>query len=182
MRKKIMSLVVMLCFLTFVIPTSESTDERTITFVKCLPNGERETFTSDIEVEKGETLSHTIAQKCLELMKEDSAIQSFIQQQIGLNLIVSAGAGLHFAFPPALLEIPLLRTSFTIFPSIIYCSYTGSDSSTDIMSISPPGNTTTLSGAHKVLAIGFVGIIGWNGVFSFSSTGFAGLTIFAWGS
>jgi hypothetical protein len=181
MGKKIISIVVMLCFISFVIPNSESTDERTVTFVKYLPNGERQLFTGDVEIEEGETVSHAIARRCAELMKEDAAIQLFIEQQLGLNLIISAGDGMHFALPPALLTIPLLQTSFTIFPSIIYCSYSGADASTDIIPL-PLGETTSFSGDHKVLAIGFVGIIGWNGIFSFSSTGFAGLTVFAWGN
>ena len=182
MKNKIIALLVTLCFITLAIPISEGTsgtsEEKTITFVKYLPNGDIERFTSNVNVEKGRTLSQAISQKCAELLNEDARIQSFIQQQLGLYLIVSGGDGLHFALPPALLSIPLLQISFNLLPSIIYCSYSGNDSSTEIIPILG-GDPVSASGSHKVWVIGFVGIIGWDGVFSSYNTGFAGFTAYA---
>jgi len=150
--------------------------ERTTTFTEYLPNGRVETFKADV----GADTSYAIAEKCSELIK-DSAFQS-LPQQMEIYFIISAGSGLHFSLPPSLIGSTLLNIHFSFFPSVIYCSYTGNESSTDIIPILSPENATTITGNHKILIIGFIGIVGWEGVFSFSDTGFAGFAFYVWAS
>ncbi|MGC9553774.1 MAG: hypothetical protein ACP5EK_00490 [Thermoplasmatota archaeon] len=182
MKGKIMALVIALVFLTLTVPVSPGVSQHMVTFAKYLPDGSVEHVTMAVEVTGGETPSQAIARRCAVLLREDARFQSLLDQQTGLYLIVSAGDGMHFALPPALFEIRLLRISFNLIPSIIYCSYSDPEASTDITPLGGAGNGTSLSGPHKVLAGGFVGIIGWDGVFSSYSAGFAGLTFFIWTS
>lgn len=182
MRNKIMALTVAMIFLVLVVPVSPSISQHAVTFAKYLPDGSVEYLTEAVEVQEDFTISQAIAQHCAALLQEDARFQFLMDQQTGLYLIVSAGDGMHFALPPAMFEIRLLRISFNLIPSIIYCSYSDAEASTDITLLGGTGNVTSLAGPHKVLAGGFVGIIGWNNVFSFYSAGFAGLTFFTWTS
>ena len=120
MKKGIIIFLITLSFFTVMIPHSESTDHTTITFTKFHPDGHVETFTSEIKVNEGESVSSVIAKKCEELLREDDSIQSFIQQQFDIFFIISAGSGLHFAFPPSFWEMSRLNLYFSIFPSILF--------------------------------------------------------------
>lgn len=184
MYKKLLSVAVVACFIVMAAPVSESSSENatehTVTFAKCLPDGTTERVEQEIHVATDESLSSAIAARCADLFEEDVRFQHLMDQQTGLYLIVSGGDGFHMALPPALLEIPLLRISFNLLPSIIYCSYSDEEASTTITPLIGEGNITSYDGPHKVLAGGFVGVIGWSGVFSFASSGFAGLTLFVW--
>ena len=185
MHKKIISMAVGLCLisLTMSLPGGSSDhNEHNITFAKLLPDGTIERVEQTIDIVSGDSLSKAIAVRCAALLKEDERFQVETDQGTGIFLIISGGDGLHFALPPALFEIPLLRFSFNIIPSILYCSYSDSEASTDITPLSGDGNVTSFAGPHKILAGGFVGILGWDGVFSFTSAGFAGLTFFTWTS
>jgi hypothetical protein len=182
MIKKIMVIAFVLAFLALVTPVSPQAEQHSVTFAKYLPDGSVEHITEAVEIPEGDTMSQAIAERCVTLLQEDTRFQSLINQQTGMYLIVSAGDGMHFSLPPALFEIRLLRTSFNLIPSIVYCSYTDVEATTDITPLGGSGNVTSLAGPHKVLAGGFVGIIGWDGVFSFYSAGFAGITFFTWTS
>jgi len=167
--------IILLCMMLLFPPLSiGETKERTTTFTKYLPNGNVETFKADV----GGT-SHAIAEKCSELVKDNMFP---LPQQIEIFFIISAGSGLHFSLPPSFIGSTLLNIHFSFFPSVIYCSYTGNESSTDIIPILSPENATTITGSHKILIIGFMGIVGWEGVFSFSDTGFAGFAFYVWTS
>ena len=185
MYKKVVPLVVGLCLISLSVSLPEGSsesNEHTITFAKLLPDGTIELVEQTIDVAAGLSVSKAIAAHCAEMLKEDDRFQVSIDQEIGLYLIISAGTGLHFALPPALFEIPLLKTSLNIIPSIVYSSYSNSEASTDITLLAGDGNVTSYTGPHKILAGGFIGILGWSGVFSFTTTGFAGLTFFTWAS
>jgi len=182
MRNKILALAVAIVFLVLIVPVSPSVSQQSITFTKYLPDGSMEYLTEAVDIQEEYTMAQAIAQRCADLLQEDTRFQSLSDQQTGLYLIVSAGDGMHFALPPAMFEIRLLRISFNLIPSIIYCSYSDAEASTDITPLDGTGNVTSLAGPHKVLAGGFVGIVGWSNVFSFTSAGFAGLTLFTWTS
>lgn len=188
MYKKLLSVAVVACFIVMAVPVSESSTEgdrarrQMVSFARCLPDGSVEYVEQEIEVADGESLSAVIADRCAGMVKDDNRFQRYMDQQLGLYFIVSGGSGLHMALPPALLEISLLQISFNILPSLIYCSYSGEEASTTITPLMGAGNVTSYDGPHKLLAAGFVGVIGWSGVFSFASTGYAGLTLFTWTS
>ena len=95
---------------------------------------------------------------------------------------MSAGDGFHFAFPPSILKLSLWSISLSLFPSAIYCNYRGENAETDIIPIMPSGDSTTIYGSHRILTLGFIGVVGWDGLFSVSSSGFAGFTFFVWTS
>ena len=152
----------LLCSIILFPPLSAGAQEQTIT----LANGNVETFATEFEMND---------------ISLSDAFQ-FFTQQLEVFFIISAGSGLHFAFPPSFVGSPLLQIHFSFFPSVVYCNYGGSESSTDIIPLFSPENATTISGSHKILVIGFIGILGWEGVFSFSDTGFTGFAFFVWTS
>lgn len=188
MQKKLLAVAIAACLVVLILPFSEGFSEgvteehieHTVTFAKYLPDGTMEHVEQTIGVASDESLSTAIAQRCAALMKDDVRFQYLIEQQAGLYLIISGGDGFHVALPPALMEIRLLRISFNLIPSIIYCSYSDSEATTTVTPLAGDGEVTSYDGPHKILAGGFVGVIGWSGVFSFASTGFAGLTLFIW--
>lgn len=126
----------------------------------------------------GKTWENEDMEKYSELIKKNIAFP----QQMEIFFVISAGSGLHFAFPPSLAGSTLLKIHFSFIPSVIYCSYTGDEASTDIIPLLSPENATTISGSHKILLIGFMGVLGWDGVFSFSDAGFAGFAFYVWTS
>lgn len=186
MYKKLVSVAVVACLVFVALPVSEpaaaESTQHTVTFATYLPDGSVEYVEQEVELTDGESLSAAIADRCAGMVQDDARFQRLMDQQLGLYLIVSGGSGLHMALPPALLEISLLQISFNILPSLIYCSYSGEGASTTVTPLTGGGNVTSYDGPHKLLAAGFVGVIGWSGVFSFASTGFAGLTLFTWTS
>ncbi len=186
MYKKLVSVAVVACLVSVMLPVSEpAVAERTrhmVTFATYRPDGSVEYVEQEVTLADGESLSAAIADRCAMMVQEDARFQRLMAQQFGLYLIVSGGDGFHVALPPALLEIPLMRLSFNLLPSLIFCSYSGEEASTTITPLMGAGNVTSYDGAHKLLAAGFVGVIGWSGIFSFASTGFAGLTLFTWTS
>jgi len=180
MRRKTVTFLVALGLFLLMIPHSESTDERVVTFAKCLPDGSMETFTMNVKCYAGETLSDSIARKCREILSRDDDMQKYAGTVTGLYLLVSAGDGFHLSLPSSFLRSSYFNIIYSLLPNIVYCNYDSTQSHTDIYPIAPAGNETLLTGPHKVLCIGFVGIIGWTGYFSFSTTGFAGFTPFVW--
>lgn len=184
MYKKVLSVAIVACLVVMAVPVSESSTEdnreHPVIFARYLPDGSLEYVEEEIEPADGESLSSAIAERCAEMVHDDARFQRLMDQQTGLYLIVSGGGGFHVALPPALLEISLLRISLSLLPSLVYCSYSGEEASTAITPLMGEGNVTSYDGPHKILAGGFMGIIGWSGVFSFASTGFAGLTFFTW--
>lgn len=178
MKKKIMVFIILAIFFTANASYSKR-NEITVTFSKYMP-GKVEIFTKKIEVNDSEKISEAIARNCKEMLFEEYEIKNYAGT--GLYFIISAGEGLHFSLPPSLLKSSFWEIIFSLFPSVVYCSYTGNASETDIISIMPAGNETLIYGEHRVLCIGFVGILGWEGIFSYSDTGFAGFSPFVWTS
>lgn len=145
-------------------------------FAKIMPSGRIETFSLNVIPEKGENISSAIARKCTQMVYEDEEMNNI---SYGLYFIISAGEGLHFSLPPSLKQWQRFNIIFSLLPSMIYCSYHGNNSETDIMPITG-GNEMIIVGEHRLLCLGFVGIIGWQGMFSYANTGFAGFTPFFW--
>lgn len=186
MYKKLLSVAVVACFIVMAAPVSESSleqsREHTATFARLLPDGTIEYVEETVDVAPGEDLSAAVAERCAAMVEEDARFQHLMNQETGLYLIVSGGDGFHVALPPALFELRLLRISFNLIPGLIYCSYSDSEASTTITPLAGGDGVATYDGPHKIFAGGFVGVIGWSGIFSFTSTGFAGLTLFTWTS
>jgi len=159
--------------------TSTAGNEKIIKadFLKILPGGRMERISHEIHVERGESISHAIAVECARIFHEDNQMESY--SSYGLYFIISAGEGLHFSLPPSLLQSSRFNIFLSLFPSIIYCSYHGNASETDIVPITS-GNETFITGDHRLLCLGFMGVIGWTQVFSYGNTGFAGVTPFFW--
>ena len=109
-------------------------------------------------------------------------MQKYADVGVGLYSIVSGGGGLHFSVPFGLRQLSNFSAIFSLFRVLVYCSYNGDESLTDIFPLSPPGNTTSITGSHKIFCLGFVGFMGWDGFFSFSTTGFAGFSPVVWTS
>ncbi len=154
-----------------------------VSFTRYGPDGSIKTFLARVEVEGGQNISSAIKDKCREMLENDEEIQKFIDKYnkgAGLILVISAGNGLHFNFPPSMLKIPIWDVDLSFFPSLIYCNYINENAETDIYPLIPEGNATTITGEHKVAAFGFIGIIGWSGMFSYSYAGWAGITPFLW--
>jgi len=155
--------------------TADSHEKVRVNFLKIMP-GKVEKITENISVEDEGTISHAIAMECERIFHEEMEAYS----SMGLYFIISAGEGLHFSLPPSLIQSSRLNIFFSLFPSIIYCSYHGNASETDIVPIIPSGNETFIVGDHHLLCLGFIGVIGWTQVFSYDNTGFAGVTLFFW--
>ncbi len=152
-----------------------------VSFTRYGPDGSIKKFLARIEVEGN--ISSAIKEKCREMLENDEEIQKFIDKYnkgMGLILVISAGNGLHFNFPPSMLKISLWDIDLSFFPSLIYCNYVDENAETDVFPLIPEGNTTTITGEHKVAAFGFIGIISWSGMFSYSYDGWAGITPFLW--
>ncbi|MEA2054017.1 MAG: hypothetical protein U9O96_02705 [Candidatus Thermoplasmatota archaeon] len=186
MERKILSFILLfIIFVPMIIPAESSEqklEERIITFTKYLPDGKIERFDRVVSY-TGKNFSKKISDMCAKMAREDKAIQRFLNEtNINVYFIMSAGTGLHFMFPPSLLKLSLWSIALSLFPSGIYCNYHGNEAETDIMPVIPSGSSTTIYGEHKLLTLGFVGIVGWDGLFSFSDTGFAGFTLFIWTS
>jgi len=179
MKKKLITLCVVLGFCVVATIHAEGADKRTVTFAKCFPDGTVQTFTDTVVCREGKTMAEDIAEKCAVLVREDAILQEYTDTGVGLYFVISAGEGLHFALPPSLMQSTFLDIIFSLFPSVVYCNY-NTGASTDIISLTSLGNETLLEGAHRVLCIGFVGILGWEGMFSYDATGFAGFTPFIW--
>jgi len=182
MKPKVITFFIVLSLLMVMIPQSESTNERSIKFTKYLPDGEIETFNMAVKLYEEETISEGIVRKCKELLAKDEDIQKYAGVGVGLYSIVSGGGGLHFSLPISFRQSSNFSAIFSFFRFLVYCNYNGQESLTDIFPISPPGNATSITGQHKVLCFGFVGIMGWEGFFSFSTTGFAGFSPIVWTS
>jgi len=147
---------------------------RYVSFTKYLPDGNTERFSMFVPY------SRSISDVCADMVRGDPAMRNFVDgTSVNLYFIMSAGSGFHFIFPPSVMKMSLWDINLSLFPSGIYCNYRGSGSETDIIPITS-GNSTTISGDHKLLTLGFVGIVGWTGLFSTSETGFAGFTLFVW--
>ncbi len=186
--KKVIAFIIVLFLLatTFIpvesIPKTNKTIE-SVSFTRYGPDGSIKTFLARVEVEREQDISGAIKEKCREMLENDEEIQKFIDKYnkgAGLILVISAGNGLHFNFPPSMLKIPIWDVNLSFFPSLIYCNYVDENAETDIYPLIPKGNATTITGEHKVAAFGFIGIIGWSGMFSYSYDGWAGITPFLW--
>jgi len=180
MNAKILPLILALFIIVPLVTPAESVEEagrsegRYVSFTKYLPDGNMERFSMFVP------RSMSISDVCADMVKDDVAITNFVNTTpLSLYFIMSAGGGFHFIFPPSIMGIPLWDINLSLFPSGIYCNYHGSNSETDIIPLTS-GNSTTIYGDHKILTLGFVGIVGWTGLFSMSDTGFAGFTLFVW--
>jgi len=182
MKQKVITFIIILSFFMLMVPHSESTNERTVTFMKYLPDGEIKTFNMAIKFYEEETIAEGITRKCKELLAEDEDIQKYAEVGIGLYSIISGGGGLHFSVPLGFGQSSNLSAILSLFRFLVYCNYNDYESLTDIFPLAPPGNATSITGPHKVVCVGFVGIMGWAGFFSFSTTGFAGLSPVIWTS
>ena len=180
MKKKGITCLVIIGLLLLIIPPSESINKSMVTFVKYMPDGKTETFCINVECSEGYTMSECITQKCKDLVEKDENIQNYVDSKTGLYIIISMGNGLHFSLPSSYLQSTFWDIYFSFFPSIMYCSYSDDEAKTDIFSLTSTDNSTLLKGEHRVLCIGFVGIIGWRGIFSSGDTGFAGFSPFIW--
>jgi len=184
MGKKFISLILLFAMIIPAVVPAESSgseDGRYVTFTKYLPGGHIETVRVFLPYRKD--FSKAIMEKCADMAMQDESIQKFLNESgIKLYFIMSAGDGFHFAFPPSILKLSLWSISLSLFPSAIYCNYHGSSSETDIIPVMPSGDSTTIYGDHKLLTLGFIGVVGWDGLFSVSDTGFAGFTFFVWTS
>ncbi|HHO56960.1 MAG TPA: hypothetical protein ENJ70_00215 [Thermoplasmatales archaeon] len=182
MNLKIISMALALLMVASALPFSSSSNAADgkkimVDFVKIKPGGVMETMSREIEVGNGD-VGHAIAMECARIFHEDKEMEYYAS--LGVYFIISAGEGLHFSLPPSLVQSSRLHIFFSLFPSIIYCSYHGNASETNIVPITPPGNETYLIGDHRLLCGGFMGVIGWTGMFSYENTGFAGVTLFFW--
>ena len=182
MKGEILSLVlVFVMVMPAVVPVipaeshEQTVDGRNVVFTKYMPDGEIEKFSMFVPY------SENISDVCAGMVREDKAIRNFANNTaLKLYFIMSAGEGFHFSLPPSVLKLSLWSINLSLFPSGVYCNYHGSNAETDIIPVFPSGNSTTIYGDHKVLTLGFVGIVGWSGLFSMSDTGFAGFTLFVW--
>ena len=174
MKQKVIAIVLIAFFvISSIIPASAGNRGKVIHFAKIMPHGRIETFSLNVIPERGENISSAIARKCAQMVKEE------MNASYGLYFIISAGEGLHFSIPPSLKQWQRFDIIFSLLPSLIYCSYHGNSSETDIMPLAG-GNEMVILGEHRLLCLGFVGIIGWQGMFSYTNTGFAGFTPFFW--
>ncbi len=179
MKVKILTTLIILSFCILVFNNqSEGTNERTTLFVKYLPDGSTQTFQHNIEYLAGENLSESIARTCGELVADDEQIQQYAEQQTGLFFLVSGGDGMHVALPPSGKYSRILEMYWQLVPCLLYCHYTEGGYS-DITPIDGGANTN-ITVPHRILCIGFVGVLGWSRPFSFDDTGFAGFTPFLW--
>ena len=172
----------MLSFFIMLVPLTESGNSGAVTFTTYYPDGSVETFVRDVRFLAGNSVAECITHECRELIARDPWIQQYVNSEVGLYFIISAGKGLHFSLPPSLLQSSFFEIIFSLFPSITYCSYSGTAAETDIIPIGSPSNETLIQGEHRILCIGFVGIVGWQGIFSYEDTGFAGFSPFVWTS
>jgi hypothetical protein len=176
MRQKILAIAIIICFL--IIPLSEGASEQHVTFAKYLPDGKIEILSMKISLKNGEAISNGIARVCQQLLLSDESIQKYTNQSPAMCVVVSAGTGFHFNFPSSFFRSSYFNIIYSLFPSILLCSYRTTTSTTDIYSLTAGENTTLIVGPHKLMCLGFVGVVGWTGVFLNGYTGFAGFTPF----
>ena len=182
MRQKVIAFFILSSFFMLMAPNSESMNERTVTFSKYLPDGRIETFNMSIKFYEGETMSGAITRKCKELLAEDENMHRYAEVRAGLYTIVSGGGGLHFSVPLSFRQSSNFSAILSLFRFLVYCNYNSGESLTDIFPVSPPNNATSITGPHKIFCLGFIGVMGWAGFFSFSTTGFAGFSPVVWTS
>lgn len=162
------------------LPLSEGVSEQCVTFAKYLPNGKIEMLSMKISLEDGETISSGIARACEQLLLSDESMQNYANQGLGMCVVVSTGFGFHLNFPSSFFRSSYFNIIYSLFPSLLFCSYRTTDSTTDMYPLTADDNATLLVGPHKLMCLGFVGIVGWTGVFFNGYTGFAGFTPFVW--
>jgi hypothetical protein len=151
-----------------------------VQFVKCLPDGSTEAFSKTVSVERNETLSAALERTCKNLIANDEELLHFADTHTGLQMVISAGNGLHFAFPSSFFRSSAFNIIYSLLPNVIWCRYNNQAAKTDIYSILPEKESILLQGEHTLLCLGFVGIIGWTGYFSWGTTGLAGFSPFTW--
>ncbi|MDD3493446.1 MAG: hypothetical protein PHU95_01265 [Candidatus Thermoplasmatota archaeon] len=148
---------------------------RTLYFTKYLPDGT--VTTGHLELQPEERAPDA----CQALLEQDPAIQDYVRDNaVDLYFLLSAGSGLKFAFPPSLFGLSLLEVELSLIPNVIYCNYRGGEGETTIIPVVSGGNATSIYGDHRLLTIGFVGILGWSTVFTFSNTFLVGFTPYVW--
>lgn len=180
MGRKIFAVTFTICFLTMVIPLSEGENVQYVTFTKHLPNGSTQLFSMKISLNEQESIAEAISRVCLHLLNSDNNMKNYLNQSIGINMVVSAGTGFHFNIPSSFFRSSYFNIIYSLFPSFLFCTYRTTLSTTDIYSFSTQENTTLLVGPHKLMCLGFVGIVGWTGTYFNGYTGFAGFTPFIW--
>ncbi|HDN50336.1 MAG TPA: hypothetical protein ENG06_01010 [Thermoplasmatales archaeon] len=178
MKKKIMVGFVTVLFCLLLVAPSNGSSERAVTFVKHMPDGRIETFQHNVTLLKGETVSESISRTCAELLTEDRELRHYADSGTGLFFIVSGGPGMHMALPPSGKYSWFLEMYWALVPSIIYCHYDAGAHS-DITPLTG-GDNVNLEDSHRILCVGFVGILGWSRTFSFDDTGLAGFTPYLW--
>jgi hypothetical protein len=182
MKNKIITFFVFFSIIILAFPQSLSANKTPVNFIQYLQDGTTTTFTMDVYCHNDESLSSAISRKCEELFYKTIDIEQLADTGVDLYFVISAGSGLHFVLPPSLIQSTFFDIILSLFPSLLYCSYSDSEAESDIISLTASGNETILQGQHRILCIGFVGILGWTGIFSYGNAGFAGLTPFFWSS
>ena len=155
-------------------PQDQQISPRFFSYIKYQPDGTVSTATYGLET------GQTVEDACRQLLDQDSAIQQYLEDAaLDLYFLLSAGGGLKLAFPPSTFGLSLLEVELSLIPNVIYCSYQN-EAETTIIPLVSAGNATFLNGPHRLLAIGFVGILGWSTVFTFSNTFLAGFAPYVW--
>ena len=172
MAKKCMLMVVVCIMLLAVIipasPYEQQISPQFFSYTKYYPDGTVTTATHELEP------GQTIGDACRQLLDQDVVIQQYIEDAaLDFYFLLSAGGGFKLAFPSSTFGLSLLEVELSLIPNVIYCSYQN-EADTTVIPLVSSGNATFLNGPHRLLTIGFVGILGWNTVFTFSNTFLAG--------
>ena len=194
--KKIITILVILCFLTagIAVASGENVkniyfnkideefhekDEKTLTIILCKHglDGSRIPIEVEIDLEDGKNLEDAIEEKCYELLEDDPEIKSLLEDNVTQELIMkikSKGRGLHFRFNSRiqffkLYKIfPLLPPYFRTFIPVplIFCQYKNDKRANTTISQIGGNNSTYVDGPHRVISIGFYGVSWWVGKIS----------------
>lgn len=179
MKKKVLSLLVIMCFLTLALSQSGAQNTYKVTFTRIGPDKKIETIERTIECPQESMLSEAILQQCQELFRNDDEFNKIADSGTGIYLLISNGEGLHFALPPSSNRYSrIAEMYFALIPCILYCHY-NQGGLTDIKAYTT-GENITLDGVHKLMCVGFMGFLGWNSAFSFREAGFVGITPYLW--
>lgn len=177
-RKIILATIIGMMVLSVVVPVSPQEQEAShpsslLFYTKYLPDGT--VTTGHLNLQPDECPQDV----CRALVEQDPVIQEYVQENMDLYFLLSGGDGLKFAFPPSLFGVSLLEVELSLLPNVVYCNYRG-EAETTIIPVTSGGNATHIYGDHRMLTIGFVGLLGWSTVFTFSNTFLVGFTPYVW--
>ena len=164
----------------------------TVTIFRYGLDGSVQPFEIEITVDNETNVYDVMEEKCEKLLNQDPEFKNLVENNTKykyISRIKSRGRGIHLKVAPQILW-PLKFKLFPLLPPyifrrvkvpIIYCRYPRDQKAYTEVTPLISGNTSTISGCHSVLSVGFFGFKWWLGSISFLGfvirNGFSGFSL-----